>query len=490
MNRNAKGLSEETKLRILKNAFVDATISGGKLILRRFDGTGENAGSVAGGGLTPAETDAAMAPVLSDPESASAGVLAAAIAAQIPVAVSARNYGVRPSNTAAQNDSGLANLFTDYPGAVAVGFPEIGTYQFSSPLPARSNVAYLGSGLGTLLRWTAGSMLSLTTTVSGLRFRNLSIDNGGTASHLINIGSGGGLTQTVFDACDIRTRIDAASILYMRGTNLFEIAFRDCLLWRNPTATVPAVDISVSSSGVSGISVKGGQWHSQNCNTTPFWKADQTTGSAYLAGLAFEDIAGEQNLGGLIHIGGVNSLRIRNVLDHDGGTYADDLFKITDSTGGAGSYGVDIDQSGTSGQATLASGKHHLLLSGKGYGNRIGRLINGPTASAVVSAPTTGRNVLDGTSIAPSLTVLGAGQGLGTKHEIIIANGSSMTITLPDPVATAVPAGRGYTVKNINSTACTVNSGGTATIDGAASVSLTQYQSARFITDGTNWFKL
>jgi len=66
---------------------------------------------------------------------------------------------------------------------------------------------------------------------------------------------------------------------------------------------------------------------------------------------------------------------------------------------------------------------------------------------------------------------------------VIIANGASLTVTLPDPAT----IGNGvYFVKNINSTALTVATAA-GTIDGAATVSLAQYGAGRYISDGSVW---
>ena len=70
----------------------------------------------------------------------------------------------------------------------------------------------------------------------------------------------------------------------------------------------------------------------------------------------------------------------------------------------------------------------------------------------------------------------------------VICNGSSATVTLP--AATGVRKGRTrFTVKNVNAAAATVASAGGA-IDGSASVSLAQWESRTFISDGTNWLTI
>jgi hypothetical protein len=76
---------------------------------------------------------------------------------------------------------------------------------------------------------------------------------------------------------------------------------------------------------------------------------------------------------------------------------------------------------------------------------------------------------------------------LTSADNIVIFNGTSLTATLPDPTTAGLP-GRIFMVKNVNSSALTVNSAGTSkTLDGAASQSLAQWGHASFTSDGTQW---
>jgi hypothetical protein len=78
---------------------------------------------------------------------------------------------------------------------------------------------------------------------------------------------------------------------------------------------------------------------------------------------------------------------------------------------------------------------------------------------------------------------------LASTDDVVVFNGASLTATLPDP--TTVAAGRTFRVKNINTSALTVNSAGTSkTIDGAASASITQWASGRYVSDSTQWLSL
>lgn len=73
---------------------------------------------------------------------------------------------------------------------------------------------------------------------------------------------------------------------------------------------------------------------------------------------------------------------------------------------------------------------------------------------------------------------------------VLVFNGTGLTLTVPDP--TAVTPGRTrFVVKNVNASALTVASAGTAkTIDGAASQSVAQWGHLTLISDGTQWLSI
>lgn len=72
---------------------------------------------------------------------------------------------------------------------------------------------------------------------------------------------------------------------------------------------------------------------------------------------------------------------------------------------------------------------------------------------------------------------------------LVIFNGSSLTATLPDP--TTVATSLRLTIKNVNATALTVASAGSAkTVDGATSQSLAQWAHSVYASDGTQWLQI
>ena len=89
------------------------------------------------------------------------------------------------------------------------------------------------------------------------------------------------------------------------------------------------------------------------------------------------------------------------------------------------------------------------------------------------------------TPFEPSYVTITANAALTKYHQRVIFNGSSLTCTLPS----AVSVGRGWqvNVKNIHSTALTVATVFSQTVDGAAPTTMAQWVSRTFVSDGANW---
>ncbi len=410
-----------------------------------------------------------------------------------PTTINVRQYGVDTTKTGAQNDAGLAALFADHTAGVNLAFPDQGRYEMSAPLPPRSNLGITGAGWGTILDWTTGSMLAPTTTLTNLKVSDIRVENSPGASHLINLGSLGGLVFANFARAELHSKEPGASIVHLDGgPNFFGNNFDECRLWRQPTHTVPAIYLATTGAGVNTCRWRGGWWHSQECSSTPFFRGVITSGTSYLSKLTFEDVIGEQNLGGMIHLFSANAARISNVVDHDAlAAYSDDVFKVSDS-GGPTSRGLNFRSSGTAGVASFAASKVHLRDTSL-YSD-VGRIINGGVAGTLAGS-TFGRVIDHGGGRATSIQTVVANYTIALADDVVMMNSTlARTVTLPDPTALlssgTIPAGRTWTVKNINTGALTVARTGAATIDGAASIPLAQWEKAVLITDGTNWYRL
>lgn len=76
---------------------------------------------------------------------------------------------------------------------------------------------------------------------------------------------------------------------------------------------------------------------------------------------------------------------------------------------------------------------------------------------------------------------------LSIANDIVVSNGSNLTMTLPD--AATIENGRQFVIKNIHSTNCTVASLG-GTIDGAATVTLAQWDSITVVAYSGAWYSI
>ena len=136
-----------------------------------------------------------------------------------------------------------------------------------------------------------------------------------------------------------------------------------------------------------------------------------------------------------------------------------------------------------------------ILLSVQNQNN--GQPTTGDNAGLVIDAPASAAaarvwhkswgGAMSPVTAARSYSTKTTSYTLGTADEFVIFNGASLTCTLPDPTAGAMP-GRVYSVKNVNASTLSVVSAGTSkTIDGAASVALAQWGGLDLISDGTQW---
>lgn len=72
-------------------------------------------------------------------------------------------------------------------------------------------------------------------------------------------------------------------------------------------------------------------------------------------------------------------------------------------------------------------------------------------------------------------------------YDVVLMNATSLTATLPSAVT--APVGRQYKIKNLHSTGLTVNATA-GNIDGVTTNHLAQYQTATYVSDGANWWRV
>lgn len=108
-------------------------------------------------------------------------------------------------------------------------------------------------------------------------------------------------------------------------------------------------------------------------------------------------------------------------------------------------------------------------------------------ALASLNAKLANLGLISDTTVAPVSTKTSS-YTIISNDRYVIANGGTLTMTLPDPTA----ASQGYpvTIKNVNASSCTVASLAGGLIDGSATQTLAQWAKASYITDGTQWLSV
>ena len=115
-----------------------------------------------------------------------------------------------------------------------------------------------------------------------------------------------------------------------------------------------------------------------------------------------------------------------------------------------------------------------------------------PAAGITGSGPTyTNNNYFDGNFAMDSVLPVYDAQRTYTTSSTVadydkfaVFNGSSITCTLPTAVGRM---GKAWTVKNIHSTALTIATTSSQTIDGAAPSTQAQWVTKTYVSDGANW---
>lgn len=391
-----------------------------------------------------------------------------------------------------------------------------GDFLIPTHLPAGLQyVTFFGDAMGynavgrNRIRTDAGnSILAPSATVYGIGFENLCLQATAGSGHLIDFdkngtsGSPGGLVFARFDNvfADVREPsarfISGGQSVATQVNDFFDVRFDGCRIERQSTATVEAIKVISMSDGLNHVTFNGGWWHSHGCSSAPFarfegWHPTQPSGDLTLNG-----VIGEQNVGGMLHVGSLSGVTIEHTKDWDSSdTYTDDLFKIyrANGTTGAVPAGVHVRESGTASTVAFAAGKYHLNAAAATSVD-ISRVINGQQPG-YINAPPSGKQWEHGGGIARSLRYTGASTSATRADDVILCGGSSaMTITLPNPTVAmdggTFPIGRQYTVRNSSSATVTVVTGGGHQVNGAASATLAAGTAGTYITDGADWFQV
>jgi predicted RNA-binding protein YlqC (UPF0109 family) len=366
-------------------------------------------------------------------------------------------------------------------GTVMIG---AGTHTVAVPLANISGVTYRGAGQQvTTIRVTTSLLAPATKDVTDLVFEGLTIVSN--AGHMFDLTTVG-LVHSVFRDCALWAVGDTKSIVYLRGNASFqENLFENCQLRRPGSSTVPAFDIIDHIGACNGNVWLRCLAHSNNSAVAPFWRIEAAAVGSFAYDNTWQNIIGEQNRGGLIHLYSPQNCTIDSANDYDAvGNYADHIIKH-DRTTGSWPRNNRVAGSGPRG-GTMAAGKFHLK-SIPCDGLVIERMTDALGVTSISLDASNGRVISDSGATITSIRTLTSSGVASNSDAVIVLDGATVTLTLPDPAT--VMAGRQWTVKNINAAKAAVTCPG-HTIDGAPSHSLARWSKATYITDGAQWYIL
>lgn len=438
---------------------------------------------IAGPTVVPADT--AIAGFINTPGTLTKTALDATYLA--PVAYVPPPTGIHATDTA--NILAAVNKLSTGPNTGGTVVLRAGVYE--ATLPAVGNILYQGQGrLATEITNSVGIMVNCNGLfLLGLSFEKLTLSSH--AGHIFELGNGiNGIANGRFTDVAFTTYTDAASVFHGTGnSSLQSYNFSSCYGTRNQTATVPAFDLKSAAGGYNCNIFSEFTTYSNYCNTTPYWRIEATNGS-YSSDNIWSNIIGERDCGGLIHLYSASNTTLVNIADYDAApnNYTDHLVNIqTSTTAGMLSRNINASNIGTR-QGTMAAGKNHFncaTVSGPMFLDRIGDPNGTQKVSYVV-----GQSIRDASGTTGSYEYVTVSASVNADLSgTMVGNGPSLTITLPD--ASLLPyVGRKFTIKNVNSTAMIVNATGGRLIDGATTVTLTQWQSITVITEGSTWYRV
>jgi hypothetical protein len=359
--------------------------------------------------------------------------------------------------------------------------------QYSASLPDVANVTYRGQGrTATEIRCTSGVMLATTGVRQGISFESLTLSTAG--GHLIELGTGAtGLANGHYFDVQMVSYSATSSILHgTGGVEFLGYTLRDVLITRATASTVPAIDLTSSGGNLNANVFDTVTIYGANSTGAPAIRLESTAG-AFCHDNTFRNIVGEQNRGGLLHVYSPSGLSVENATDWDAtGNYTDHLVRIDKSaTAGAQPRNIHARNVGTR-FGTLAAGIAHFYmpttLSPAGV---LLENVGDPNGTSVIIAPSTGRTIV-GKGAAQATRAVTASYTIDPLTDrIILTNGSTVNVTLPNP--TLIPVGTAFRVTNLNAAVCGVISAGGANVNGSSSATQAQWVSKEWVTDGSQW---
>lgn len=354
-------------------------------------------------------------------------------------------------------------------------FPRVGMYLRGTGTNASGFVLQQGN----LLQVTSGQL------TEHVVCENFSVDilsTGG--SFLSMVGQDGSslateavMTKSVFRGLQIITQSTSQAIVSIKGYAEFHSnQFVGCEFDRPTASVAPAMEFRPNAGNVMNSNVIREMWiHGHNTTGQPAIVCEPTA-QGYMHNWTFSDICGEQNCAGLLYLGGMDYVIIRNCIDWDGkNTYTNAVIRVGKSAPGTNSANVFIEASGVPQDGSNIGYWVDVSPGTSGYvrGCRVGN-------SGAGKIRVGDRMRMDDNK--PAFSPISANYTAMPSDEILFATTAGITITLPDPMA--CQPGTRYQIVNVASGNVTVVSENGRTIGGGASVNVTPGNSVRFITDG------
>ena len=409
--------------------------------------------------------------------------------------INVKDYGAKGDGIA--DDTAAVQAAITAAGAEAHGqsightvFFPAGQYNLSSPLKLASKIRLAGAGMYSSRLYN--NTTDLFTVLAGEHYEKIVLQelgcitgpSGGHVFYLYNSNPLAMGTQyssyfawSSVSNCLLQTMNTTSSLLHQREyCQLIGVTFDRCIFSQASGSTVPAFDVVVNGGLCNGNAWRNSQCHGNTTSAAPFFLIESTVNWVY--GLVFDGLIGEQNNGGFMELRAVSVAQVSNCITDDGTVYQQDIFIFGTSRQNSSLYCQNVRIENSSRVAgSLAAGVVDIRTTGAV--NAIVEncdLRNGTPATFATSRTTTivGRS-------RPYTTATG-GYTVTEFDQVIVCKPSApMTVSLPDP--STLPAGRTYVIKNTATSTVTV-SATNATIDGAASRSLAQWDSIELITDG------
>lgn len=361
-----------------------------------------------------------------------------------------------------------------------------GFYMVDSPIVPKSGMAFIGTGTRSSgFYLTSGNLFQLGSGqyCEGFLCDNFCVEIASTGGSFLSMtGTDGNnesiLTKATFRSLRIKTLSTSKEIVSVTGYSEYHANQWFGFEMDRPTASTVGLFKFKSNAGnvMNSNSIRGAWLHGHNSTGAPAIIVNSSA-AGWQHNWTFEDLCGEQNCAGLISVGGVNHVQIRNCVDWDGVVnYTGAVIAVGPNAGGTYSCNVGVESSGLATNdavvgvaVNVANGTLNSWINGCDAVGQGGKVIAGNYTRVDGK-----KRAWKGTDVSYTATLL---------DHVIMAGTAGITITLPDPL-TMPNIVQEYQVLNISGGAVTIAAVNGRTVNGAASYSLAAGSSITLTTEG------